>query len=203
MGDWWTPEGAEDGLERARAMHEDSVPRGRARRRLHRRAGVLAHPHRPRRACRSDPEPGVEIVESMGYEYWPQSLEAAIRHAIAVTGSPGLRHRERHRHDDDAPRIALRDRGARRASAAASPTGSTCAATSTGRCSTTSSGPRATAPVRARRRRPGDLRAHAQAQRRLARRHRPGQPARLTALGPPRQFPHTTLTFDPALGCDD
>ena len=27
------------------------------------------------------PEDGVEVVPSMGYEYWPQSLEVAIRHA--------------------------------------------------------------------------------------------------------------------------
>ena len=41
----------------------------------------------------------------MGYEYWPQALEASIRHAVDVTGVPDLRHRERDRHDDDEQRI--------------------------------------------------------------------------------------------------
>ena len=35
-----------------------------------------------------DADPDVPIIESMGYEYWPQSLEASIRHAIDVTGVP-------------------------------------------------------------------------------------------------------------------
>ena len=35
-----------------------------------------------------EPDPGTPVVESMGYEYWPQSLEASIRHAVAVTGAP-------------------------------------------------------------------------------------------------------------------
>ena len=39
--------------------------------------------------------------------------------------------------------------------------------------------------------------------RRLARRHRPGQPAGLQHLTIASQFPHTKLTFDPASGCDD
>ena len=34
----------------------------------------------------------------MGYEYWPQALEVAIRYAAEVTGVAGLRDRERHRH---------------------------------------------------------------------------------------------------------
>jgi len=34
------------------------------------------------------PTPDVPMVESMGYEYWPQGLEASIRHAIDVTGNP-------------------------------------------------------------------------------------------------------------------
>ena len=80
MGDWWTPEGGEDGLRPARGDARGLLPRSRARQRLRRRPGVLAHAHRPRRAA-DGPEPGVEIVESMGYEYWPQALEVAIRYA--------------------------------------------------------------------------------------------------------------------------
>ena len=46
-------------------------------------------PSAPSRASRCSP---------MGYEYWPQAAEAAIRHAHDVTGLPDLRHRERDRH---------------------------------------------------------------------------------------------------------
>lgn len=35
------------------------------------------------------PEEGVQVTQ-MGYEFWPEALEAAIRHAIAVTGVPVL-----------------------------------------------------------------------------------------------------------------
>jgi beta-glucosidase len=33
------------------------------------------------------PEKGVEVLD-MGYEYWPQAVEVAIRHAAEVTGVP-------------------------------------------------------------------------------------------------------------------
>ncbi|WP_374689760.1 glycoside hydrolase family 1 protein [Promineifilum sp.] len=33
------------------------------------------------------PEPGVELTD-MGYEFWPEALEATIRHAIAIAGRP-------------------------------------------------------------------------------------------------------------------
>lgn len=33
------------------------------------------------------PETGVELTQ-MGYEFWPEALEAAIRHAVSVTGIP-------------------------------------------------------------------------------------------------------------------
>ena len=42
----------------------------------------------------------------MGYEYWPQSLEVAIRYAAETARTPAVRDRERDRHDDDTPRIA-------------------------------------------------------------------------------------------------
>ena len=87
MSDWWTPDGGDEGLERARAMHEDiflEAARGNDY------IGVQAYT-RTRIGLDGlpmDPEPGVPIVESMGYEYWPQSLEASIRHAIDVSGVP-------------------------------------------------------------------------------------------------------------------
>ena len=34
------------------------------------------------------PEAGVELVSSMGYEFWPDALEVSIRHAAEVAGSP-------------------------------------------------------------------------------------------------------------------
>jgi beta-glucosidase len=87
MSDWWTPEGGEAGLERARKMHEDfylEPTRGNdfigVQAYTRTRIGLDGLP--------ADPDPGTPIIESMGYEYWPQSLEAAIRHAIDVTGNP-------------------------------------------------------------------------------------------------------------------
>ncbi len=50
------------------------------------------------------PEEGVEKTQ-MGYEFWPEALEATIRHAIAVTGNPvmvtenGLCHQRRYTPD--------------------------------------------------------------------------------------------------------
>jgi beta-glucosidase len=87
MSDWWAPEGGEDGMQRARAMHEDyylEATRGndfvgvQAYTRI--RIGLDGLP--------MDADPDVPMVESMGYEYWPQGLEASIRHAIDVTGNP-------------------------------------------------------------------------------------------------------------------
>jgi beta-glucosidase len=74
-------------MERARAMHEDfylEAARGndfigvQAYTRV--RIGLDGMP--------MDPDPDVPVIESMGYEYWPQSLEISIRHAIDVTGAP-------------------------------------------------------------------------------------------------------------------
>jgi beta-glucosidase len=87
MSDWWAPEGGEEGMHRARAMHEDyylEATRGndfigvQAYTRI--RIGLDGLP--------MDADPDVPMVESMGYEYWPQGLEASIRHAIDVTGNP-------------------------------------------------------------------------------------------------------------------
>ena len=95
--------------------------------------------------CRSGPSPASRSL-SMGYEYWPQALEASIRHAVEVTGTPVYVTENGIGTDDDDQRVRYVHRGARTASAAASPTASTCAATSTGRCSTTSSGRSGTRP---------------------------------------------------------
>jgi beta-glucosidase len=105
MSDWWTPEGGEAGLERARAMHEDyylEATRGNDF------VGVQAYT-RTRIGLDGlpmDPEPGSAVVESMGYEYWPQSLEASIRHAIAVSGAPVYVTENGIGIDDDSTRIA-------------------------------------------------------------------------------------------------
>ena len=87
MSDWWTPDGGEAGMERARAMHEDfflESTRGNdfigVQAYTRTRIGLDGLP--------MDPDLDSPTVESMGYEYWPQSLEAAIRHAVAVTGNP-------------------------------------------------------------------------------------------------------------------
>src|SRR5206468_1185608 len=91
------------------------------------------------------PERGVRLTQ-MGYEFWPEALEATIRRAWEVThGVPILVTENGIGTEDDAERIEFVGR-ALAACSPASLTGSTCAATSTGACSTTSSGSSATAP---------------------------------------------------------
>ena len=86
MGDWWAPEGSEAVLERIRHMHEGQhleAARGDDF------IGVQAY-SRTRLDANGmpvDAEPGVETLD-MGYEYWPQALEVAIRYAAEITGSP-------------------------------------------------------------------------------------------------------------------
>ena len=86
MGDWWSPEGSEKMLADFRHMHEGQyleAARGDDF------IGVQAY-SRTRLDEHGKPlggEEGVEILD-MGYEYWPQALEAAIRHAAEVTGNP-------------------------------------------------------------------------------------------------------------------
>ena len=106
MSDWWAPEGGEAGLEQARSMHEDfflEAARGNdfigVQAYTRTRIGLDGLP--------MDPEPGIPIVESMGYEYWPQSLEASIRHAIDVSGVPVYVTENGIGIDDDATRIAF------------------------------------------------------------------------------------------------
>jgi beta-glucosidase len=52
------------------------------------------------------PEDGVPVVESMGYEYWPRALEAAIRHAVDIAGVPVYVTENGIGTDDDDQRIA-------------------------------------------------------------------------------------------------
>jgi beta-glucosidase len=51
------------------------------------------------------PEPGV-LVTQMGYEFWPESLEATIRYAAAYTGRPVLVTESGIGTEDDSQRIA-------------------------------------------------------------------------------------------------
>ena len=188
--------GVREDARRIPAHARGPAPRGARGRRLRRRPGVLAHPaHRagqadsaPRRASRRS-----TWATSTG----PRRSRSSIRYAAEVDRLPDLRHRERHRHDRRRAAHPLRRRGARRGGPLPRTTGSTSAATSTGRSWTTSSGPSATAPVRARRRRPGDPGAHDQAQRHLAGRRSPGPTgsAELVAPGAARpEKPHTSIT---------
>jgi beta-glucosidase len=104
MGDWWAPEGAEAALERTRYFHEGQhleICKGDDF------VGVQAY-SRTRvneRGMADGPEPGVEVVESMGYEFWPQALEAAIRHANDVAQTPLYVTENGLGHEDDTKRI--------------------------------------------------------------------------------------------------
>ncbi|MBN2393087.1 MAG: family 1 glycosylhydrolase [Anaerolineae bacterium] len=55
------------------------------------------------------PEEGVELTQ-MGYEFWPEALEATIRHAIAVTGIPVIVTENGIATTDDTRRIAYVER---------------------------------------------------------------------------------------------
>jgi beta-glucosidase len=87
MGDWWAPADAPGVVERTRHMHEGQfleASRGDDF------VGVQAY---SRTRLGADglplgPEDGVPVVASMGYEYWPEALEVAIRHAAEVAGTP-------------------------------------------------------------------------------------------------------------------
>ncbi len=139
MSDWWTAEpGAEHPRDVPGRMHEDAyleAARGDDF------IGVQAY-SRNRIAptgLPDGPDPDVSRCWSMGYEYWPQSLEASIRHAVEVTGTPVYVTENGIGIDDDEQRIRYL-RESLEGSPARSTTGSTCAASSAGRCSTTSSG---------------------------------------------------------------
>src|SRR3954447_5980524 len=105
MGDWWAPPGAEAMLDRTRHMHEGQfleASRGDDY------IGVQAY---SRVRLGEDglplgPEDGVPVVESMGYEFWPQALEVAVRHAADVTGVPVYVTENGIGTDDDEQRVA-------------------------------------------------------------------------------------------------
>ena len=123
------------------------------------------------------PEEGVEVVESMDYEFWPQSLEVAIRSAAEIAQVPIYVTENGLGHEDDTRRIAY----------------VTEALEGVGRCLADGIDVRGLLLlVAARQLRvepglrpqvrpgvgdPGHVRAHPQALGRLARRHRPGQHA--------------------------
>jgi beta-glucosidase len=106
MGDWWGPPGAEEMVARIRAMHEGQfleASRGDDY------VGVQAY---SRTRIGPDglplgPEEGVPVVESMGYEYWPQALEVAIRYAIETAGVPVYVTENGIGTDDDGARITF------------------------------------------------------------------------------------------------
>ena len=58
------------------------------------------------------PEEGVELTQ-MGYEFWPEALEATIRRAIAATGLPAIVTENGIGTDDDTRRIVYVERALR------------------------------------------------------------------------------------------
>jgi beta-glucosidase len=58
------------------------------------------------------PEEGVEVTQ-MGYEFWPEALEATVRRAIAGTGLPAIVTENGIGTDDDARRVEYVDRALR------------------------------------------------------------------------------------------
>ncbi|HEY7135518.1 MAG TPA: glycoside hydrolase family 1 protein [Acidimicrobiia bacterium] len=86
MGDWDSPPGSEETLARVRHQHEGiylEAARGDDF------VGVQAY-SRTRLGADGMPvgaEEGVDVLD-MGYEYWPQALEVAIRHAAKVAQVP-------------------------------------------------------------------------------------------------------------------
>jgi beta-glucosidase len=105
MGDWWAPDGADEMLARARHSHEGQfleAARGDDF------VGVQAYSRTrlDERGRQLGPEEGVEVVTSMGYEYWPQSLEVSLRFAAETAQTPLYVTENGLGHDDDTRRIA-------------------------------------------------------------------------------------------------
>jgi beta-glucosidase len=104
MGDWWSPAGEEDVIARARQSHEAQfleAARGDDF------VGVQAYSRtRMDRSGVLGPEPGVEVVSSMGYEYWPLAIEVALRFAAETAQTPLYVTENGLGHDDDSRRIA-------------------------------------------------------------------------------------------------
>ncbi|HYL50769.1 MAG TPA: glycoside hydrolase family 1 protein [Acidimicrobiia bacterium] len=105
MGDWWAPPGAEETLERVRHMHEGQFLECAKGDDF---VGVQAYSRTrlDERGLPLGPEEGVEVVASMGYEYWPQALEVAVRHAAEIAQTALYVTENGLGHDNDERRIA-------------------------------------------------------------------------------------------------
>jgi beta-glucosidase len=105
MADWWAPDVGEDALERSRHMMEGQFLECA---RDDDYLGVQAYTRirLDERGMPQGGEDGVEVVPSMEYEFWPQSLEVAIRHAAEIAGTPLYVTENGLGHDDDTRRIA-------------------------------------------------------------------------------------------------
>ena len=86
MSEWWAPEGAEDKLARSRHGHEGQFLEA-ARGDDYFGVQSYSRVRLDENGMPTDPEPGVEVLD-MGYEYWPQALEASIRYAAEVAQIP-------------------------------------------------------------------------------------------------------------------
>ena len=96
MSDWWRRAGCRGRASTSTAPHaRGRVPRGGTRRRLRRRAGLLAHPVRRERAC-SGPSPASRCSP------WATSTGRRRSRPRSATRprspAPDVRHRERDRH---------------------------------------------------------------------------------------------------------
>jgi beta-glucosidase len=104
MGDWWSTDGVKEKLARARHTHEGQfleAARGDDF------VGVQAYSRtRMDETGFLGPEEGVEVVSSMSYEFWPQSLEVAIRFAAETAQTPLYVTENGLGHEDDTRRIA-------------------------------------------------------------------------------------------------
>ncbi len=86
MGDWWAPEGCEEKLASVRHSYEGvfcEAARGDDY------VGVQAYSRTrlDERGLPTGPEEGTPVLD-MGYEYWPQSVEVAIRYAAELARVP-------------------------------------------------------------------------------------------------------------------
>jgi len=107
MGDWSAEPGFDHRIDEFRAAHEDEYLRAAEGDDF---VGVQAYSRtRVGEAGVIGPEPGIEVLP-MGYEYWPNSAAAAVRHAHEVTGLPIYVTENGIGTDDDEQRIRyLRD----------------------------------------------------------------------------------------------
>jgi len=103
MGDWWAPAGCDDVLARTRHGHE-GVYLEAARNDDFLGVQAYSRVRLDEQGLPIGPEDGVEVLP-MGYEYWPQAVEVAVRHAAAVAGVPLYVTESGIGTDDDAQRV--------------------------------------------------------------------------------------------------